>query len=138
MTASPLEQIIEAERRKIELGWAHEEERAIELTEAEKWARDPVGWINAFVYIASKFNEAGQPAAIRTVKMTLFPDQEERIGDWIDLEHLADARELVWRNMALDKSRQIGETWAFIALIVWALLFHTVRGLVMSLRDAEV
>jgi len=138
MTASPLEQIIEEERRKIELGWAHEEQRAIELTEAEKWARDPIGWINAYVYIASKFNEAGQPAAIRTVKMTLFPDQEESLASWIDLGHLAATGELHFRNMALDKSRQIGETWGFMATIVWALLFHTVRGLVMSLRDAEV
>ena len=138
MSSSPLEQIIEDERRKLELGWAHEEERKIELTEAEKWARDPIGWANAFVYIASKFSESGQPAAIRTVKMTLFPDQEETVGNWIDLEHLAETGELHFRNIALDKSRQIGETWAFMAAIVWALLFHTVRGLVMSLRDAEV
>lgn len=138
MPGSPLSEIIEQERRALELRWAQEEQRAIELTEAEKWARDPLDWVNAHVYIASKFSEAGQPAAIRTVKMTLFPDQEETIASWLDLEQLAATGELHFRNMALDKSRQIGETWAFVAVIVWALHYHTVRGLVMSLRDAEV
>ena len=103
MTASQLEQILEVERRKIEIGWAHEEERAIELTEAEKWARDPIGWINAYVYIASKFTDAEGQETIRTVKMTLFPDQEETIRSWVDLEHLAETGELRFLNMAMEK-----------------------------------
>jgi hypothetical protein len=110
--------------RELELEYAHEEQREIELTEHERWARDPAGWINTHVTIASVISEDGPRKRMRPVRMRLFPDQEATIAEWIDLDHLAETGELVFSNLIIEKSRQIGETWLFAAVLVWLLLFH--------------
>jgi hypothetical protein len=115
---------VAAAARELELEYAHEEQREIELTEHERWARDPVGWINQHVTIASVISNDGIRARVRPARMTLFPDQERTIGDWIDLPHLNATGELVFSNLIIEKSRQIGETWLFAAIICWLLLFH--------------
>lgn len=125
---SALLDAFDAAARELELEYAREEQREIELTETEKWARDPVGWINQHVWIASVFGDDGIRAKVRQVRMRLFPAQVETIAAWIDLDHLAATGELVFRNIDAEKSRQIGETWLFAALICWLLLFH--RGVV--------
>jgi hypothetical protein len=61
---------------------------------------------------------------MRPVRMRLFPDQEATIAEWIDLAHLEETGELVFSNLIIEKSRQIGETWLFAAVLVWLLLFH--------------
>lgn len=121
---STLAQAAVAAARELELQFAREEQREVELTAAEKWARDPVGWINTFVTIASVFSPDGIRKKLRPVRMRLFPDQVRTIDAWVDLGHLAATGELVFRNIDAEKSRQIGETWLFAALICWLMLYH--------------
>lgn len=126
-------------RRKLELEWAREEQRAVELTVAERYARDPVGWINDHVWISSFLPAEGhdrQP--LRRIKMRLFPAQEHTIGAWTDLDHLASTGEVVFSNLLIEKSRQIGETWTFAAVIAWLLHHHPVAGLCMHRKLSEI
>jgi hypothetical protein len=136
MSASPLADAVQSALREVELELAAEERREIELTEAERWARDPIGWINAHAWIASKF--AGVRGRVRPMKVELFPDQERTIGEWIDLEHLRETGELVFRNLVIEKSRQIGETWLFALVLTWALHYHQATGLALHQRAAEI
>lgn len=119
-----LADVAAAAARELELEYARAEEREVELTEAEKWARDPVGWINAFVWIASVFSDDGIRKKVRPARMHLFPSQQHTIDAYIDLAHLAATGELVFRNIDAEKSRQIGETWLFAALFTWILHYH--------------
>jgi hypothetical protein len=57
--SSVLARAAEAATRDVELQLAAQEQREVELTAAERWARDPVGWINAHVWIASRFANDG-------------------------------------------------------------------------------
>jgi hypothetical protein len=129
-------------RREIELQQAAAEERELELTEAEKFKRDPVGWLNSGkIWIASRFDTEGNELAgrkLRTVRLKLFPDQVRTVEAWIDLPHLARSGELVFRNAVIEKSRQIGETWLFAALIGWALHYHPVTGLAINWDGAKI
>lgn len=122
--------------RQIELEVAQDEARKIELSATEAWARDPGGWINAHVWIASKF--AGKRRSVKPMRMILYPDQERTVDAWIDLELLRETGELVFRNVVIEKSRQIGETWLFAALLCWALHYHAATGLAMHQRAAEI
>jgi hypothetical protein len=147
---SPLAGALEAARRELELDWASEEQRQIELTQAEKYARDPVGWINSgHVWIASPFGpETKIPTTVhgwlrfkrrlRPVRVQLFPDQVKTIAGWIDLEHLAATGELVFTNEAAEKSRQIGETWLYALVMCWAVHYHRVTGLAMHVDGGEI
>ena len=136
MTGSPLADLVAGARRELKLQWATEEERQLELTTAERYARDPVAWIEETgVWVASKFGEGGR---VRPVRFRLFPDQQETIRAWIDLDHLADTGELRLRNLAIEKSRQIGETWLFALVIVWILHYHRAAGLAMHKKGAEI
>ena len=103
-----------------------------------EYYRDPCGWIDDCVYIASKFDDEGDRVRINNLKMTLYPDQRETIGNWIDLERLKATGELEFWNLLIEKSRQIGETWAFASTVAWLLEFTTTRGLFMHTRAAEV
>lgn len=133
---------VQEARREIELQAAAEEERELELTEAEKYKRDPIAWLNSGkIWIASRFDTAGHELAgrkLRQVRLLLFPDQEATIAAWIDLEHLRKTGELVFRNVAIEKTRQIGETWLFAALICWALHYHPVTGLAINQDGARI
>lgn len=133
---SQLAEAVSAALRQAELEAAAADAREIELTDRERWARDPAGWIEAYVWIASKFG--GRRGRIRPMRMGLFPDQRATLEAWIDLELLAETGELVFRDLVIEKSRQIGETWLFAAVLLWAILFHPVQGLVMHYRAAEV
>ena len=75
---------------------------------------------------------------INTVKMRLYPDQRELIAAWIDLERLARSGELEFGNVLLEKSRQVGGTWALAAIVHWLLSYTATRGLFMHTRAAEV
>jgi len=121
---SALAQAAGAAARELELQFARAEQRDIELTEAERWARDPVGWINEHVWIASVFGSDGIRARVRQVRMRLFPGQVQTITAWVDRDHLAETGELRFRNIDAEKSRQIGETWLFAAVICWVLHYH--------------
>lgn len=147
--SSPLADVVAGARRALELEWASEEQRELELTEHERWARDPVGWINAFVWIASPFGPdvkipttvegwATFRRRVRPVRMQLFPAQRRTIDAWLDLPHLEATGELVFKNFVDEKSRQIGETWVFAAVICWALLYHRVTGLAMHVDGGEI
>ena len=133
---SSLAAAVQAALREAELEVAALEAREIELTETESWARDPIGWIEAHVWIASKF--AGKRRKVAPARMRLFPDQRRTIEAWIDLDLLAETGELVFRNVVIEKSRQIGETWLFAAVLAWTIIYHSVQGLVMHYRAAEV
>lgn len=149
MSANPLADVIAGARRALEIEWAAEEQRELELTEHEKWARDPVSWINTFVWISSPFGPdvtipatveswAGFRRRLRPVRMQLFPAQIATLDAWVDLPHLEQTGELVFRNLTDEKSRQIGETWVFAAAIVWALHYHRVTGLAMHVDGGEI
>jgi hypothetical protein len=71
------------------------------------------------------------------MRMTLFPDQERTIAAWIDLELLATG-ELVFRNVVIEKSRQIGETWLFAGAPALGAALPPVQGLAMHQRAAEI
>lgn len=139
---SPLADVLRGARRELELDWARADDREIELTAAERHARDVIGWLNSgHVYIASKFDPAGnelQGKKLRRVRLRLFPDQELTIRDWIDVDHLLATGELVFRNVLLEKSRQIGETWAVAGVICWALHYHPVAGLAINRDGARI
>lgn len=138
---SVLARALDAAARSVELELAAAEERAVDLTEQEKWARDPIGWINAHVSIASRFANDGTELPgrkLRAVRMRLFPDQVATIEAVIDLPHLQKTGELVWRNTAIEKSRQIGETWLFAALVAWAVHHHPVTGLAMHTKGGKI
>jgi hypothetical protein len=68
------------------------------------------------------------------MRMTLFPDQERTIAG-LDRPRAppSETGELVFRNVVIEKSRQIGETWLFAALLLWAAL-PPVQGLAMHQR----
>jgi hypothetical protein len=139
--SSVLARAVDAATREVELRLAAQEEREIELTQAERWARDPVGWINTFVSIASRFANDGTELPgrkLRQVRMRLFPDQVKTVEAAVDLAHLTRTGELVWRNTAIEKSRQIGETWVFAALVCWAILHHQVTGLAMHTKGGKI
>lgn len=142
--------VIRAEARSLELQHAAEEEREIELTKAEKWARDPLGWISANVWIASPFHDAGDAdyasfdywlrvkRRLRPMRFHPYPGQVATARGWLDLDHLGRTGELVFRNVIIEKSRQIGETWIFAALVCWALHYHDVTGLAMHEKGAKI
>lgn len=136
--SNPLADVVAGARRDLELQWARDEQRDLELTQAEKWARDPLCWIDEHAWIASKFDESGNRVRVRPLKMRLFPDQQRTIREWIDLDQLARTGELRFGNVLVEKSRQIGETWALAAVVTWLLHYHRTRGLFMHTRAAEV
>jgi hypothetical protein len=125
MTASPLEQIIEAERRKIEERWGN-----------ENYALDPIACLNSgAIKIASKFGPLGQSTPIT---LELYEHQVEIAQAWIDCDHLAATGELRFRDLADEKSRQMGFTWEEAALIWWTLHFHGCQGGAMHQRLADI
>lgn len=141
---SPITGIVSGLRRDLELQWARDEERELELTAAERYARDPLAWLNDFAVIASKFADRRERAGVymggkvRPAKLTLWPNQEETLAAWIDLERLASTGELTFRNVLIEKSRQEGETWVLAGAVDWLLQYHEVSGLYLHQRAAEV
>ena len=85
--------------RELDHEWAREEQREVELTQAERYARDP--WLlcdEGRVMIRSKF----------TGRATRFHPYETQIADtaaWIDMDELRDTGRLVWRNAHKEKRR---------------------------------
>lgn len=137
--SSVLARAAEAATRELELQLAAEEEREVELTEAERWARDPFGWINDYVVVQSFLGgDTSDRQRIQKVRMTLFPQQEETLDAWIDLEHLAKTGEPRFHNVVIEKSRQIGETVGVAAAIDWLLQHHRVTGLCMHLKLEKI
>lgn len=137
---NPLADLVAGARRSLALEWATEEQRALELTEAERWARDPLGWIDEHVSIASFLPSEGHDRQqIRRIKMRLFPDQRATIAAWIDLPHLESTGQArPAGNVVIEKSRQIGETWALAAAVAWLAHHHPVTVLCMHVNLAEI
>lgn len=126
-------------RRRMQIGIAQREQRDIELTQAERYARDPVAWINDHVVIGSKFDEAhDEGRGVRALKMRLFDHQKRTLEAWIDLPHLNATGDLVFSNVLIEKSRQIGETWLFAAVVCWLLHYRSLTGLVMAQRGGDI
>lgn len=134
---SALAQIAADARRALELSWAGADQRQVELTQRERYARDPIGWMQSgHLWIASKHTDTGR---IRPVRFDPYPDQIRTVEEWIDLERLAHSGELTFAaNLILEKSRQIGETWLFAVIDHWILHHHVATGLFMHQRAAEV
>lgn len=135
-------------RRQLELKHAAAEERDLELTAAEQYARDPLAWIAEHAWIASPFEPGQQYDAswwleprrkLKAVRFELYTLQEDTIRAWIDLDHLKQTGELYFRDTAIEKSRQLGETWAPCAVVCWAVHYHPgLLGYVMSKVSADV
>jgi len=125
MSSSPLEQIIEDERRKIEERWGN-----------ENYANDPIACLNSgAIRIASKFGPLGQS---KPIALKLYDHQVELAAAWIDLGHLAATGELRFLDVADEKSRQMGFTWEEGALVWWVLHFHGAVGGAMHQRLADI
>lgn len=123
-------------RRELELRWATEEAREVELTRTERYARDPFLWITETgVWVASKFSDGGR---VRPVIFDPFPDQKGTIEDWIDLDTLARTGSLVFRNVVVEKSRQIGETVGLAVIVTWALHYHRPQLLALHQKAAKI
>lgn len=135
---SALGDLVSGALRQVELELAAHAEREIELTAAEQFARDPIGWIETYVWIASKFDDGQRLGKVRARRMRLFPDQRRTIAAWVDLDHLERTGELRFRNLVIEKSRQIGETWLFAAVFAWALHYHVLAALAIHQRAAEI
>jgi len=133
---SSVADLVDGARRQLELDRARRDERR----DAQRWARDPLGWIDKHVVITSFLPSQGfDRQQIRPVRMRLFPSQQETIAAWIDLELLATTGTLRFvANLAIEKSRQIGETWLFAALVAWLVHHHPVTGLCMHVDLAEI
>ena len=130
--ASPLAQAARQATRELELTWADEEKRKVELTEAERYARDPFRLLEqGHVWIWSKFER-------KVVRLEPFPTQVELVEAWIDCEHLAKTGLLRFVNVVDEKSRQMGETWIVAYGFLWALHFHTVSLFAHHYRAAEI
>lgn len=136
--SSALATAIRQAKRDLELSVAHAEERELELTLQERYARDPFAWVNDHVIVSTFLAGDSTRSRIRSVRMRLFPDQEETIAAWIDLEHLAATGEVRFRNVVIDKSRQIGETVGLAATVDWLLHHHRVDGLCMHQKLAKI
>jgi hypothetical protein len=67
-----------------------------------------------------------------------YEHQRELASAWIDLPRLERTGTIRLRNVHLDKSRQMGETWALSYLTLWLVSFHSVSGLVQHLNGSEV
>ncbi|HLE99651.1 MAG TPA: hypothetical protein VI540_07105 [Gaiellaceae bacterium] len=134
---SGLAEIVAGVRRELEISLAAEEERSLELTAAERYARDPFSWIEETpVWVASKFAEGGRS---RPVRFSPFPGQRQTLEAWIDLELLATSNALRFRNLVAEKSRQIGETWLFAVVVLWVLHYRAnSMGLALHKRSAEI
>ena len=72
------------------------------------------------------------------VPFVMFDYQRETLDAWIDRSTLARERRLVFRDMHVEKSRQMGETWAMAYGAWWALVFHYAQGMVMSRKAKDV
>jgi hypothetical protein len=132
MSRSPLQDALRSATRELELAWAGEEERELELTETERYSRDPFRLLElGHVWIWSKFDR-------RPVRLVPFPTQRELLEAWIDLETLQRTGQLTFCNTADEKSRQMGETWIVAFGLLWALHFHTVSLFAHHYRAAEI
>lgn len=137
--SSVLARAADAAARELELALAAQEQREVALTEQERWARDPIGWINDHVIVASFLKgDTSDRQRIQAIRMTLFPEQESTIAAWIDLDHLAKTGEPRFRNVVIEKSRQIGETVGLAATIDWLAQHHRVTGLCMHLKLEKI
>jgi hypothetical protein len=132
MSTSPLQAALRSATRELELEWASEEERELELTETEQYSRDPFRLLElGHVWIWSKFER-------RPVRLVPFPTQRELLEAWFDLETLQRSGQLTFRNVADEKSRQMGETWIVAYGLLWAVHFHTVSLFAHHFRSAEI
>jgi len=75
---------------------------------------------------------------LQDVRLEPFEHQVEFTEAWIDLDTLADTGELRFRNVHIEKSRQMGMTWWLAYLVWWILNFHGVPGGYLSLDVEEV
>lgn len=133
--STPLIDAVSAAARELELRQAAAEQREIELTQRERYARRPLDWITDFVWTYSPFNPTGR---LQPVRLAPFPGQVATVEAWIDLAHLERTGELVWQDVVAEKSRQIGETWAVAAVLAWALHLHRITGLAMHEKAAKI
>ena len=134
---SGLADVLAGARRELEIAVATEQELSLELTAAERFARDPFAWIDETpIWVASKFAEGGRA---RPARFRPFPGQIRTVEAWLDLELLRERNELRFRNIVVEKSRQIGETWLFAVLLAWILHYRAgAMGLALHRRSAEI
>jgi hypothetical protein len=132
-----LAEIVAGARRELEISLAAEEERAFELTAAERYARDPLAWIaETPIWVASKFAAGGRS---RPMRFAPFPGQVQTLTAWVDLAALSRGNELRFRNVLIEKSRQIGETWGLAVMLAWILHYRPGAMLLcLHKRSAEI
>jgi hypothetical protein len=75
---------------------------------------------------------------IKEVVLDPWSHQEEIVRSWVDLDYLARTGALRFRNVWLEKSRQMGVTWITAYVMWWALTYHAIPGLAVSRVSADV
>lgn len=124
----PLEAIIDRARAQ---SAAARGEGELEST-WERWALDPFAMLDdGVVHIYSRDWDGRVP-------LEAFGYQRRCVSHWVDLEHLASARRLRFRDVLVEKSRQLGMTWIFAYAVWWAIVFHDVQGLVLAQKMNDV
>ncbi len=102
---------------------------------ALKWARDPHALVEAgHVQIATKLDDD----TLADQTLVAYDYQEEMTRAWVDVDHLAKTGRLRFRDTLAEKSRQMGLSWWTCWLMGWAVSYHDVRGLAVSLKVDEV
>lgn len=98
----------------------------------ERWALDPFELLDSgLVHIYSRDWDGRVP-------LEAFEYQRSSVADWVDLEHLRAERRLRFRDVIVEKSRQLGMTWIFAFAVWWAVVFHDVQGLVLAQKLNDV
>jgi hypothetical protein len=98
----------------------------------ERYAVDPLRMLDdGLVWIYSR-DYGGK------IPFDAFDYQRQALAEWIDLDTLKAERVLRFRDVHVEKTRQMGCTWVFAFGAWWAVKFHEAQGLTLSLKSKEI
>jgi hypothetical protein len=103
------------------------------LSEATaRYARDP------FAHLEDGHIVVLDLETLRPTLLDPWPNQVDLLADWIDLDYLTRTGRPRFRNVHEIKSRRMGITWVIAYACAWALRWHGVRGLALSMKLGEI
>lgn len=107
---------------------------ALERHRAEQAAAQSIYKTDPFAFIRRL--QVWDPIAMSMVQFDLWPHQEEMIAEWMDLELLRSAGILRFRNVLVEKTRQMGDTVGTAAACLWVITHHD-APLLMQHQDLQ-
>lgn len=106
--------------------------RAKARTATDRYRLDPFAHLeDGHIYIEDLETLAAVP-------LEPYDHQIELALEWIDVDYLIKHGHPRWRNLHLDKSRQMGTTWFVCYLAWWAVTYHPLAGIVVSTLVDEI